>query len=249
MASLEAAARSRRAAMSPARQIAHGHTGPARALERLLNSQAPGLLGNIHGIFIDQDIDPDVAASTQDCASMIPPITGATKPCVFVPGALNQQAFTFNTDPAAATIGGQPREDWRVETVQTLVHEIQHVLYDTSISGRAVPAGVTSCSRTDVNSELSELNAIISEFPVAFRSVPVGAAAADPARVRLADWFDHSVNNPGESIGASSRRSAVSAIAATPTSSSKRRSTSWPPRGAWRSGTRSTPNYANRRED
>ena len=142
VASSEAAARSRRAAMSPARQIAHGHTGPARALERLLNSQAPGLLGNIHGFFIDQDMDPDVAASTQDCASMIPPITGATKPCVFVPGALNQQAFKFNTDPAAATIGGQPREDWLVETVQTLEHEIQHVLYDTSISGMAVPGAL-----------------------------------------------------------------------------------------------------------
>jgi hypothetical protein len=198
--SREAAARRRRAAMSPARQIAHGHTGPARALEHLLNSQAPGLLGNIHGIFIDQDMDPDVAASTQDCASMVPPITGATKPCVFVPGALNQQAFKFNTDPAAATIGGQPREDWRVATVQTLVHEVQHVLYDTSISGTAAPAGVTSCSRADVDSELSELNAIMSEFPTAFRSVPAGAAAADPARVRLAQWFDHSINNPGESI-------------------------------------------------
>ena len=80
--SREDAARKRRKAMSPARQVAHGHTGHARALEHLLESQAPGLLANIHGIFIDQDMDPEVAASTQDCADMIPPITGATKPCV-----------------------------------------------------------------------------------------------------------------------------------------------------------------------
>ena len=40
----------------------------------------------------------------------------------------------------------------------------------------------------------------MSEFVIAFRAVPVGAAATDPARVRLAHWFDHSVNNPGESI-------------------------------------------------
>jgi hypothetical protein len=200
VATREAAARARRAAMSPARQRASGHTGPARALEQVLNSQAPGLLGDIHGIFVDQDMDPHVAASTQDCATMVPPITGATKPCVFVPGALNQQAFKFNTDPTATTIGGQSREDWRVGTVQTLVHEVQHVRYDTAISGAAVPVGVTSCSRVEVDGELSELNAIMSEFPTAFRSVPGGAAATDPAAVRLAQWFDSSVNNPGEGI-------------------------------------------------
>jgi hypothetical protein len=198
--SREAAARARRAAMSPARQRATGHTGPARALEHFISTQAPGLLASIHGIFIDQDMDPDVAASTQDCATMVPPITGATKPCVFVPAALNQQAFKFNTDPTATTIGGQSREDWRIGTVQTLVHEVQHVKYDTSISGTPVPAGVTSCSRADIDGELSELNAIMSEFPIAFRSVAAGAAVTDPAAVRLAHWFDTSVDNPGESI-------------------------------------------------
>ncbi len=198
--SREAAARARRSAMAPARQLATGHTGRARQLETFLNSQAPGLLANIHGIFIDQDMDPHVAASTQDCSSMVPPITGATKPCVFVPGAVNQQALRFNTDPLAATIGGQSREDWRIGTVQTLVHEIQHVQYDTAVSPRALPGGVTTCARADVDHELSELNAIISEFPSVFDAVPVGAAAGDPARVRLASWFTHSITNPGESI-------------------------------------------------
>lgn len=198
--SREAAARARRARMSPARQRVHGHTGPARQLELLLNAQAPGLLANIHGIFIDQDMDPHVAASTQDCASMVPPITGATKPCVFVPGALNQQALQFNTDPTATTIGGRSREDWRIDTVQTLGHEIQHVKYDDTISPTAVPAGVTTCTRASVDHELSELNAIMSEFPIVFDAVPVGAAATDPAAVRLHDWFDHSITNTGESI-------------------------------------------------
>jgi hypothetical protein len=196
----EAAARARRAAMSPSRQRAHGHTGHARQLERFLNSQAPGFLGNIHGIFIDQDMDPDVAASTQDCASMVPPITGATKPCVFVHGSMNQQALTFNTDVAAATIGGRPREDWRIDTVQTLIHEIQHVLYDIAFAGAAAPGGVTSCGRADIESELSELNAIMSEFPSVFDAVPVGAAAAHPAAVRLRTWFTLSITNPGESV-------------------------------------------------
>jgi Domain of unknown function (DUF4157) len=198
--SLEAAKRARRAAMSPTRARAHGHTGHARALETFLHSQVPGLLGEIHGIFIDQDMDESVAAGTQDCASMVPPITGATKPCVFVHGSMNQEALKFNTDAAAATIGGGPREDWRIATVQTLVHEIQHVLYGTAFTGAAVPGGVTSCARADVEFELSELNAIMSEFPSVFDAVPVGAAATDPAAVRLKNWFTFKITNSGESI-------------------------------------------------
>jgi hypothetical protein len=199
--SREAPARARRAAMSPARQRVHGHTGHARALETFLNGQAPGLLGNIHGIFIDQDMDQGhVAASTQDCMSMIPPITGATKPCVFVPGALNQQAETFNTTPGASSIGGNSREGWRIDAVQTLEHEVQHVLYDKTESGTPVPPGVTSCTRSDIDGELSELNAIMSEFPTVFDAVPVGAPATEPAAIRLAESFNDKIGNTKEGI-------------------------------------------------
>jgi hypothetical protein len=186
--------------MSPARQVATGHTGHARQLEILLNAEAPGLLPRIHGIFVDQDMDPSVGASTQDCDTMVPKILGATKECVFVPASLNQQAFKFNTNASATTIGGQPREDWRISTVQTLVHEIQHVKYDTSVSLSPVPPGVTSCTRASVDHELSELNAIMSEFPTVFNAVPVGAPSTDPAAVRLQSWFSSSITNPGESI-------------------------------------------------
>ena len=195
----EAAARARRAAMSPARQVASGHAGPARQLETFFNSQAPGLLAKIQGIFVDQDMDPHVAASTQECNSMVPPILGATKLCVFVPPQLNQEALTFNTNPTAATIGGRPREDWRIETLQTLTHEVQHVQYDTAKAGAANPPG-TACARTDVEFELSELNAILSEFPAVFDAVPIGAPAGDPAQVRLDSWFRSSITNSGESI-------------------------------------------------
>ena len=197
--SAEAAARARRAAMSPVRQVATGHTGHARALETFFNSQAPGLLANIHGIFVDQDMDVGVEASTQDCDTMVPPIRGATKPCVFVHGSLNQEAFAFNTDPTATTIGGRPREDWRIATLQTLTHEVQHVRYDTTVGVAAAPAG-TTCARVDIESELSELNAILSEFPAVFDAVPAGAPPGDPARTRLAAWFRSSITNTGESI-------------------------------------------------
>jgi hypothetical protein len=198
--SREAAARAARAARPLAAQRAGGHTGRARQLEIFLDSQAPGLRASVHGIFVDRDMDPDVAASVQSCSSMVPPIAGAAKPCVFVPAVLNQQAATFNASPGAATIGGQPREDWRIGTVQTLGHEIQHVRFDTTVSPRPAPAGVASCARADVDHELSELNAIISEFPVVFRAVPAGAAPGHPAALRLQSWFTHAITNPGESI-------------------------------------------------
>ncbi|MGH8167695.1 MAG: hypothetical protein ACREQ1_10670, partial [Woeseiaceae bacterium] len=172
-------------------------TGRARQLELFLEAQTPGLLANIHGIFVDQDLSPDTGALTMACADMVPPITGATKPCVFIHGKLNQEARAFNTS-SAANIGGVPREDWRVSTLQILTHEIQHILFDTA--ARPAPAAAAGCARADVEFELSELNAIMSEFPVAFRAIPVGAPVGDPARARLDNWFDFAITNPDESI-------------------------------------------------
>ena len=196
----EKAARKRRSKMSPARARAHGHGGKAHQLELFLDSQSPGLRTNIHGIFVDQDIAPDVGATTEACDEFIPKIVGATKPCVFVHDTLNQEALTFNKT-SAPTIGGISREDWRVQTLQIFTHEIQHILFDTAFDAGTVasPAGV-ACSRTDLETELSELNAIMSEFPIAFRAIPPGADPADPARARLNNWFDANIVNPGESI-------------------------------------------------
>jgi hypothetical protein len=193
---VEAPARAARAALPPAAAAAGGHGGHARQLERFVDGQTPGLRGKIHGIFIDQDLSLGTGALTRPCASFVPPILGATKPCMFVPGSLNQQALAFNTSPSP-TIGGMPREDWRVQTLQSLTHEIQHVVYDTT--PHAALPGV-ACSRTDVEDELSELNAIMSEFPIAFRAIPPGAGPADPSRTRLADWFTFKITNPKESI-------------------------------------------------
>jgi hypothetical protein len=191
------AARRRRAAMSPARAGAHGHGGHARQLEHFLEGQTAGLLANVHGIFIDQDMPPKAGAYEWDCASFTPPITGATKPCVFVPGGRNQEALVFNTtkDPPVA---GHSREDWRVGMLQMLTHEIQHAMFD--VAALPAPTGVT-CALADVKQELTELNAIMSEFPIAFRAIPAGAGASDPSRTRLANWFNFKITNPMESVG------------------------------------------------
>ncbi len=198
--STEKAARRRRSTMSPARARAHSHGGKAHQLELFLDSQSPGLRTNIHGIFVDQDLAPDVGATTEPCDAFTPKIVGATKPCIFVHDTLNKEALTFNKT-SAPTVGGISREDWRVQTLQIFTHEIQHITFDTAFDAGTVasPAGV-ACSRTDLEFELSELNAIMSEFPIAFRAIPPGVGVADPAHARLDSWFSFKIVNPGESI-------------------------------------------------
>jgi len=146
---------------------------------------------------------------TMNCAAWaaiaLPPgfvpasIAGATKDCVFIHGELNAEAQLFNG--GKATIGGLAREDWRVQTTQTFTHESEHAVFEQAPHPK--PAGVTTptCTPAAVRGELSELAAVTSEFPVAFRAIP---AAAGPQQVtaqkRVDDWFNKAVTNPGESI-------------------------------------------------
>lgn len=197
----EASARARRTAMPRARALASGHEGHARQLELFFESAMPGLLANVHGIFIDMDMSPGTGAMSEKCSLAVPPITGATKPCVFVPGNLNQEAYAFRST-AAPTIGGKAREDWRIATLQTVRHEIQHALFGASKEGTAPPPGVSAaCPRSLVDGELTEMNAVMSEFPLAFRAILTGAPAGHHARARLRDWFTEAIRNPSESIG------------------------------------------------
>ncbi|MDB5250072.1 MAG: hypothetical protein JWQ40_4466 [Segetibacter sp.] len=203
-ASNEDVARGRRKRLTPALALGSGHGGSARQLELFFESQSPGLLSNLHGIFIDWDLSSGTGALTTSCADWIidglpagtipTGMAGAVKPCVFVHANLNQEAFAFNTT-ADVTIGGVPREDWRVATLQVLTHEAQHVIFDT-----ATHPAFPLCSRAAIEDELSELSAEMSEFPVMFRAIPAGAPAGDPARVNLANWFTNIITNDSEGI-------------------------------------------------
>lgn len=209
-AAIEAPARARRKRMTCARATSTTHFGHARQLEIILSAADPALLGRVHGIFIDADISPGTGALVTNCASWeartLPAgchpasTAGATKPCIFVPAALNQEAFRFNTT-TSPTIGGRSREDWHISTTQTLIHEAQHVTFGDAIVGRPAPAGTAACPRNSVFAEITEINAILSEFPVVFRAVPV---TPGPARThalgRLNNWFNHSITNPHESL-------------------------------------------------
>jgi len=70
----EVGPRDRRRRMSPARQVSTGHTGRARQLELILEAESPGLLANVHGIFLDRDMSPGTGALTDLCSNMVPPL-------------------------------------------------------------------------------------------------------------------------------------------------------------------------------
>lgn len=207
-AAVEAGPRARRKKMTPTRAIATGHSGRARQLEKFLEAQIPGRLAQVQGIFIDWDMD--ASATVEDCADWIsealpagtptpPGMAGATKQCMFVPGSLNPQALAFNTT-SDANIGGKPREAWRVETLQTLTHEVEHIVFDTA--AHSVPPGISTatCTRTNIGDTLSEMAAFMSEFPIVFRAVPAGASATHPMRRRMAEWFKFVLKDAGNNF-------------------------------------------------
>ncbi len=210
----EVGPRARRKRMTCTRAISTGHAGRARQLEMILGAKDPTLLARIHGIFIDADMSRGTGAMVGSCSGWIsdalpagcnpPTVTGASKPCVFVHGILNRQAFQFNNS-SAPTIGGETREDWHISTLQTLIHEAQHVVFDTS--GRAEPPGTAAtCPRSRVEAEVTELNAIMSEFPIVIRAIPPNPGPARTrALIRMENWFHHKVTNPHESLAGTLR--------------------------------------------
>jgi Domain of unknown function (DUF4157) len=204
--SVEQSGRTRRRAMSATRATSTSHAGFARQLENFVNAQNPALLTNVRGIFVDQDLSPGTGALTQSCSSWegiaLPPgsrIPRTTGPdiCIFVHGDLNQQALQFNIT-TNSTIGGLPREQWRIQTMQIFTHEVQHIVFDNAPHPQPAAISSATCDFVAVGHELSELNAILSEFPIIFRAIPAGTPITDPLFLELDRWFTRSATGGGE---------------------------------------------------
>jgi len=211
-AAAEASPRARRRAMTPARARSTGHAGRAAQLEKVLSDHDPSRRSLVHGIFIDVDLSSGTAAMVTDCADWAadalpsgdPDPSGfatATKDCVFVHGALNREAFAFNR--GRATIGGQSRDAWRADALNTLIHETEHVRFETSIApGLPSPGGISAptCTQPAVEFALSEVVSIVSEFPLHFEDAAAEADPAGPAHARKNAYFTNAVTNPSESF-------------------------------------------------
>ncbi|HYE29047.1 MAG TPA: DUF4157 domain-containing protein [Allosphingosinicella sp.] len=205
-------ARDRRQAMTPARARSTGHAGRARQLEIVLEGFDPAERALIHGIFVDQDIPSGFAAFNQGCAdwrSEALPATdpdpdgmaGATQRCVFVPDRLNQEALAFNN--GAATVGGRPRDDWRTDTLVTLTHEVEHARFSqVTEPALPLPAGVTTptCTRAAVFSDLTEIAAIVREFPLRWDDAQRETNPTGPAHHRLDRDLNFNILTSSQSI-------------------------------------------------
>ena len=117
-------------------------------------------------------------------------------------GVMNREAYRFNSGDT--TIAGQAREDWARETEAVLTHETTHAFFDEDIEPVLPrPAGVTTATCTDaaVESELSEIVAMLSEFPLFFEAAETEASPTGPHHRRLTQYFDDIMDiTSGESV-------------------------------------------------
>jgi hypothetical protein len=199
VAQQEAPQRAERREQTPQQARSGQHGGPAVQVERLFQEELPDLRPLVHGVFVDEETAPTVGARIQACQAWaqqsLPPDTptpqfeGATHRCVFVPKELEQEARDYNN--GGQTIGSRSRQDWRIEILRRLTHEVTHerILEASFPFPESEP-----CTRDNLRRELSELAAIISEFPLHHR-------ATDPnAGTRLTNWFRHQFTSTGENI-------------------------------------------------
>ena len=211
-AAREARSRTRRKGMNPTRARRTGHAGHARQLETLLAAHDASRMSSIHGIFIDADLSRGTAAMIGDCsdwaADSLPAtdadpdgFAGASKECMFVPGHLNRQALAFNS--GRRRVGGSPASVWLTEALNTLIHETEHVRFDTTIEpGLPTPGSVATptCTKAAVRHPLSEIVSIISEFPLNFDAAEAEARPRGPAHRRLEKFLNGAVASTSESF-------------------------------------------------
>ncbi|WP_343305655.1 DUF4157 domain-containing protein [Chitinophaga niabensis] len=207
---IEAPARTaRRAAIlaDPVGQAATGHSRRAANIEAVLAANGVAVTPTSHGVFVDLDVSPNTGAFTMRCSSFdtwVPPFAGpATARCIFVPNRLEQEADTFQNNPAQATIGGMTRNNWLMQLKIAMTHELQHIIYD-AVARPALP-GVTCLRTTVIDGHtvrffLSEMSAEMSEFPPLFENVRRRSPDYSTMMTNLRNEYNETITNCSESI-------------------------------------------------
>jgi hypothetical protein len=198
------------AAQPPAQVQALGHGREAVNLERMAR-EAGYDLRLVHGIFVDLAIK--AGGWSRPCTDVLPTYSGTPNLCIFFSDELEKGAQLYYSDPTASQIpqNGKPvdRALFRTQALQFIAHELGHATFGAA--SRPAPAG-TTCDRSTIvytdtsttpprqynlNYYLSELVAIMSEFPALYR----GAITGDQAvRDYVKVWFAYKVDTAAESI-------------------------------------------------
>ena len=199
----KAAKRSANCAANKPECTADGHAAVATALTALLRDRSPSRLDNVSGVFVNKDMPDDYGAVTVGCASFTPalPVNAGKAYCTTVPASLEAEAKLY-ANTKTKLIGGVPRYTWVTRTLMTLTHETEHGRFDSAADDPAKtplkgPASA-GCSPADVESDLSEMAAQMSEFPILLRRIQVLPSDVRPKR--LAAWFEYHLNNGSEDV-------------------------------------------------
>ena len=188
---------------------AGGHGRRAAVIEKLFQEHLPQLRPLVHGVFVDDTLPPDAAASLVNCAAWaakaLPPAAdktpfeAAVHRCITIPKQLEDDAARYSQ-----RISGLPTDEQRGQlrqwlnwtVLRTLTHEVTRERFGEATI--PYPSG-QKCTKETLDSDLSELAACISEFPI--------VAGLDPyirdawAKGYLTDTRHKT--KPGESISGS----------------------------------------------
>jgi Domain of unknown function (DUF4157) len=174
---------------------ADGHARRATEFEKLFRPRAPTGFDLADGVFVDKAISKSVAAYVKKCTAFKPMLPGDR--CVFIPDRLEKQAARYNS--GTKKIGGEDREEWFTDTLETVTHELEHVRFRKQFP-KTEPRP-EACKFDDVSRELSELGANMSEFPVVFQAQ--ANKSWHDRRVAMDSWFKYKITQPskhGETI-------------------------------------------------
>jgi hypothetical protein len=167
---------------------ADGHASRATEFEKLFRPLAPDQFALADGVFIDKAIPKRYAAYVQDCRAFKPKLPGDQ--CIFIPERLEKQAERYNS--GEKKIDGKERQEWFSDALGTVTHELEHVRFEQEFP--ETKPRKEACEFDDVSGELTELGAIMSEFPAFFR------AHADKSwhdrRIEMDEWFKRKVTQP-----------------------------------------------------
>jgi hypothetical protein len=204
-ADTEQAQTAKELAASPAKAKAAGAVRPAVELKTFTNKINPSLLTGIYEVIVNPAIGESAGAQAGDCNLAKPQPADPNAACIEVPNDLEKQAQEFNTTQHQE-IGGNTRLGWQTETLQTLTHEVAHTKFDKT---PPVKQGTTLNTQKVFNYspdiylfELSELNSLLSEYPVRYAGVMASTRIdAKDKTAAVQRWIvDYAIHNGDEDL-------------------------------------------------
>ena len=167
---------------------ADGHASRATEFEKLFRPLAPDQFALADGVFIDKAIPKRYAAYVEDCRAFKPKLPGDQ--CIFIPERLEKQAARYNS--GEKKIDGHERQEWLTDALGTVTHELEHVRFEQDFP--ETKPRREACDFDDISGELTELAAIMSEFPIFFQSH--ASKSWKERRIEMDQWFKRKVTQP-----------------------------------------------------